>query len=101
MSQNFSEQFNKLYPEFHFTKLVSTSYSWNLNASDEVNTLLNYGYAIPESQVWKDINSVDLDPTVAFCMNSQLPKRHWSMTFRNCLGGWLTFLFCKYLKKRI
>jgi CRISPR-associated protein Cas1 len=42
--------FNRLYPEFHFVKRGSKSYSWNMNASDEVNALLNYGYAILESE---------------------------------------------------
>ncbi|MGI0012396.1 MAG: CRISPR-associated endonuclease Cas1, partial [Nitrososphaera sp.] len=37
--------FNKLYPQFRFQKRGSKSYSWNINASDEVNALLNYGYA--------------------------------------------------------
>ena len=49
---------NKLYPEFHFVKRGSKSYSWNMNASDEVNALLNYGYAILESEVRKDLNAV-------------------------------------------
>lgn len=37
-----------------------------MNASDEVNALLNYGYAILESEVRKDINAVGLDPAVGF-----------------------------------
>jgi CRISPR-associated protein Cas1 len=57
---------NRLYPEFHFVKRGSKSYSWSMNASDEVNALLNYGYAILESEVRKDINAVGLDPTVGF-----------------------------------
>ena len=55
--------FNKLYPAFHFK---NRSYSWNMNASDEVNALLNYGYAILESEVRKDINAVGLDPAIDF-----------------------------------
>jgi CRISPR-associated protein Cas1 len=58
--------FNRLYPEFRFVKRGSKSYSWNMNASDEVNALLNYGYAILESEVRKDINAVGLDSTVGF-----------------------------------
>ena len=58
--------FNRVYPEFHFAKRGSKSYSWNMNASDEVNALLNYGYAILESEIRKDINAVGLDPTVGF-----------------------------------
>jgi CRISPR-associated protein Cas1 len=37
-----------------------------MNASDPVNTLLNYGYAILESQCRKALNSVGLEPTVRF-----------------------------------
>ena len=37
-----------------------------MNASDEVNALLNYGYVILESEVRKAINSVGLEPTVGF-----------------------------------
>lgn len=55
---------NELSPEFHFVKRGSKSYSWNMNASDEVNAVLNYGYAILESEVRKDINAVGLDPTI-------------------------------------
>lgn len=57
---------NKLYPEFHCVRRGSKSYSWSMNASDEVNALLNYGYAILESEVRKDINAVGLDPTIGF-----------------------------------
>jgi CRISPR-associated protein Cas1 len=58
--------FNKLYPTFHFKNRKNKSYSWNMNASDEVNALLNYGYAILESEVRKDINTVGLDPAIGF-----------------------------------
>jgi CRISP-associated protein Cas1 len=58
--------FNKLYPSFNFKSRKNKSYSWNMNASDEVNALLNYGYAILESEVRKGINSVGLDPTIGF-----------------------------------
>ena len=36
------------------------------NASDPVNCLLNYGYAILESECRKALNSVGLDPTIGF-----------------------------------
>ena len=36
------------------------------NASDEVNALLNYGYAVLESEVRKDLNSIGLDPSISF-----------------------------------
>lgn len=37
-----------------------------MNASDEVNALLNSGYAILESEIRKDINVVGLDPTIGY-----------------------------------
>ncbi|OLD41853.1 MAG: CRISPR-associated endonuclease Cas1 [Thaumarchaeota archaeon 13_1_40CM_2_39_4] len=58
--------FNRLYPNFHFQSRKNKSYSWNMNASDEVNALFNYGYAVLESEVRKAINAVGLDPTVGF-----------------------------------
>ena len=58
--------FNKLCPEFKFVSRNNTLNSHNRNASDEVNALLNYGYAILESEVRKDINSVGLDPSISF-----------------------------------
>ena len=61
-----AEVCNKLYPNFHFKSRKNKSYSWNMNAADEINALLNYGYAILESEVRKDINAIGLDPTVGF-----------------------------------
>ncbi len=58
--------FRKLYPDFHFKGRQNKSYSWNMNASDKINALLNYGYAILESQIRKCINAVGLDTTVGF-----------------------------------
>jgi CRISPR-associated protein Cas1 len=37
-----------------------------MNASDEINALLNYGYAILEAQARRCINSVGLDPCVGY-----------------------------------
>lgn len=58
--------FNKLYPEFNFTNRNGRKHSWNMNASDEINALLNYGYAILESKIKVAINSVGLDPAISF-----------------------------------
>ena len=58
--------FNKLYPEFKFVSRNNTLNSHNRNASDEVNALLNYGYAVLESEVRKDLNSIGLDPSISF-----------------------------------
>ena len=58
--------FNKLYPEFRFTDRNGRRHSWSMNASDEINALLNYGYAILESEVKKDINALGLDSSIGF-----------------------------------
>jgi CRISP-associated protein Cas1 len=58
--------FNTLYPQFNYKNRKNKSYSWNMNASDEINALLNYGYAVLESQIRKYINAVGLDPAVGF-----------------------------------
>jgi CRISPR-associated protein Cas1 len=58
--------YNKLYPEFNFQGRRNKSYSWNMNASDEINALLNYGYAILESETRKCINTVGLDLSVGY-----------------------------------
>ena len=58
--------FNKLCPEFNFKSRRGKASSWNMNASDEVNALLNYGYAVLESEVQKDLNSIGLDPSISF-----------------------------------
>src|SRR5437879_2331357 len=56
----------KLAPGFNFQGRMNKSYSWNMNAADEINALLNYGYAILESEIKKCINSIGLDPTIGF-----------------------------------
>ena len=58
--------FNKLCPEFKFVSRNNTLNSHNRNASDEINALLNYGYAVLESEVRKDLNSIGLDPSISF-----------------------------------
>jgi len=58
--------FNKLYPEFHFVKRGGKAYTWNMNAPDQINALLNYGYSILESEVRRAINAVGLDPAIGF-----------------------------------
>jgi CRISPR-associated protein Cas1 len=45
-----------------------------MNASDPVNVLLNYGYAILESQCRKALNSVGLEPTIGFLHEARQTK---------------------------
>ena len=58
--------FNKIAPEFNFQSRKNLSYSWNMNASDPINALLNYGYAILEGMIRKCINTIGLDPSIGF-----------------------------------
>ncbi|MGI0047509.1 MAG: CRISPR-associated endonuclease Cas1 [Nitrosotalea sp.] len=64
------EQFKKLVselaPQFRFVARMNKSNSWNTNASDEINALLNYGYAVLESLVRKALNAVGFDPAIGF-----------------------------------
>ena len=63
---NMTSIFHELYPEFNFTGRKNKTNSRNYNASDEINVLLNYGYAILESEIRKGINAVGLDYSVGF-----------------------------------
>ena len=63
---NLTRIFNELCPEFNFTGRKNKSNSRNYNASDEINALLNYGYAILESEIRKAINAVGLDYSIGF-----------------------------------
>ncbi|TLY11866.1 MAG: hypothetical protein E6K85_00760 [Thaumarchaeota archaeon] len=78
---------NKLYPEFHFVNRGGKSYSWNNNASDQVNALLNYGYSVLESEVRKAINAIGPDPAIGFFMSLQLQRLHWFMISKSYSDG--------------
>ena len=64
--ENLTAIFNQLNPEFNFTGRKNKSNSRNYNASDEINALLNYGYAILESEIRKAINAIGLDYSIGF-----------------------------------
>jgi CRISPR-associated protein Cas1 len=64
--QYLTKIFHKLYPQFNFQNRKNKSHSWNNNASDEVNALLNYGYAILEAEIRKCINAIGLDSSIGF-----------------------------------
>jgi len=63
---NLTKIFNQLNPEFNFTGRKDKSNSRNYNVSDEINALLNYGYAILESEIRKIINAIGLDYSIGF-----------------------------------
>ena len=46
-----------------------------MNASDPINALLNYGYAILESMVRKDINTIGLDVSIGY-LHEIAPSKH-------------------------
>jgi len=70
-----SNIFNSLAKDFHFEGRKNLSYSWNMNASDPINALLNYGYAILESMVRKDINTIGLDVSIGY-LHEIAPSKH-------------------------
>jgi len=67
--------FNSLAKDFHFEGRKNLSYSWNMNASDPINALLNYGYAILESIIRKDINTIGLDVSIGY-LHEIAPSKH-------------------------
>ena len=70
-----SKIFNSLAKDFIFKSRKNLSYSWNMNASDPINALLNYGYAILESMVRKDINTIGLDVSIGY-LHEIAPSKH-------------------------
>jgi len=82
---------NKLRPDFNFTGRGTKSYSWNMNASDPINALLNYGYAIAEAEARRAINSVGLDPYVGYLHELAGSKQPLVYDVQE-LGRWLVDL---------
>ncbi len=70
-----SKIFNQLASDFNFQSRKNLSYSWNMNASDPVNALLNYGYALLESMIRKDINETGLDVSIGY-LHEIAPSKH-------------------------
>ena len=70
-----SKIFNQLASDFNFQSRKNLSYSWNMNASDPINALLNYGYALLESMVRKDINAIGLDASIGY-LHEIAPSKH-------------------------
>jgi len=70
-----SKIFNSIAEDFNFQSRKNLSYSWNMNASDPVNALLNYGYAILESMVRTNINTIGLDVSIGY-LHEIAPSKH-------------------------
>ena len=85
---NLSKVFNVLYPEFHFVGRKNKTYSWNMNASDEINALLNYGYAVLESLCRKQINVIGLESCVGFVHEMDKSKTPLVYDLQE-LGRWI------------
>ncbi len=73
--ENLAKVFSKLSPEFNFETRWVQENRKNYNAVDEVNCLLNYGYAILESEIKKMIHSIGLDPQIGF-LHEVLPSKN-------------------------
>lgn len=82
---------NKLKPDYNFTGRGTKSYSWNMNASDPVNALLNFGYAIMETEARRAINSAGLDPCVGYLHELAGSKQPLVYDIQE-LGRWLVDL---------
>jgi len=67
--------FNSLVRDFYFEGRKNLSYSRNMNASDPINALLNYGYTILESMVRKYINTIGLDASIGY-LHEIAPSKH-------------------------
>jgi len=72
--ENLVKIFAKLAPEFNFQARWVQENRKNYNAVDEINALLNYGYAILESEIKKMIHSIGLDPQIGF-LHEVLPSK--------------------------
>ena len=72
--ENLEKIFAKLAPGFNFETRWVKENRKNYNAVDEINALLNYGYAILESEIKKMINSIGLDPQIGF-LHQVLPSK--------------------------
>lgn len=58
--------FAKLAPEFNFQARKVKENNRNYNAADEINALLNYGYAVLVSEIKKTLNNYGLDLEIGF-----------------------------------
>ena len=64
--EQLSKVFNALAPEFGFSNRNGRKHSWNMNASNEINALLNYAYAIVESEARRSVNAAGLDGSIGY-----------------------------------
>jgi CRISPR-associated protein Cas1 len=70
----FSKVVNRLWPEARFVSRHGKGKSWSQSATDPVNALLNFGYALLEGRVRHAINSVGLMPEIGFLHETATSK---------------------------
>ena len=58
--------FNEVAPQLSFTSRNGRKQSWNMNASEEVNATLNYGYALLEAEVRKTLNAMGMELSLGY-----------------------------------
>jgi len=66
--------FANVAPQFQFDTRSSVDHKRADHASDEINALLNYGYAILETEIRKCLNSVGLDTNIGFLHETLLSR---------------------------
>lgn len=60
--------------KWEFVGRNSTTNKSSRDADDPINALLNYGYAVLESECWKTVNTVGLEPYIGFIHKTYLNK---------------------------
>ncbi len=70
----FSKVVKRLWPESGFVSRKGRGKSWSQSATDPVNALLNFGYALLEGRVRHAVNSVGLEPSVGWLHETAASK---------------------------
>jgi CRISPR-associated protein Cas1 len=74
------EAYSKVLPE-HLESQGRMTLSHNTNASDPVDSALNYGYALLEGECRRAINAVGLEPSVGFLHELSSTQTRQSLTY--------------------
>ncbi|OGD52608.1 CRISPR-associated endonuclease Cas1 [Candidatus Bathyarchaeota archaeon RBG_13_38_9] len=73
VAESYWSIFQSVIPKkYEFSSRISQKHQ--MNSTDPVNTLLNYGYAFLESRCRASINSVGLEPSIGFLHETAQPK---------------------------
>lgn len=73
VAETYWKIFQSVIPKkYEFSSRISQKHQ--MNSTDPVNTLLNYGYAFLESRCRASINSVGLEPSIGFLHETVQPK---------------------------